>query len=97
MAYLVYTTEARRDLADIRAFLTREAGPETAERILSEFEAACQRVAELPMIGRERPEYDPDVRSIPFRDDYLIFYFPHPHGATIARVYHTARHPDDVL
>ncbi len=97
MAYFTLTPAAKADYRELRAFLTEEAGPVTAAQILGELEAACQRIAELPMIGRERPEYDPDVRSIPFRDDHLIFYFPRPFGATIARVYHTARHPDDVL
>ena len=96
MAYFVHTIEARRDLANIRAFLTEEAGPETAGRILSEIEDACQRIADFPNIGKERPELDPELRSIP-HDEYVIFYFPRSFGATIARIHHSSRDPDQVL
>ncbi len=97
MAYFTFTPAAAADYREIRAFLTEEAGSETAERILSEIDDACQRIADLPKIGRARPELDPEIRSIPFDDDYVIFYFPRSFGATIARIHHSSRDPDQVL
>lgn len=96
MAYFTLTPAAEADYREIRAFLTTEAGPETAERILSEIDDAFQRIADLPKIGRARPELDPEVRSIP-HDEYVIFYFPRSFGATIARIHHSSRDPDQVL
>ena len=97
MAYFTFAPAAANDYREIRAFLTEEAGPETAERILGGIDDACQRIADLPRIGRARPELDPEIRSIPYDDDYVIFYFPRSFGATIARIYHTSRDPDRVL
>ena len=84
MAYFTFTPTAEADYREIRAFLTAEAGPETAERILGEIDDVCQRAADFPNIGKARPEVDPDLRSIP-HDEYVIFYFPRSFGATIAR------------
>ena len=51
MAYFTLTPAAKADYRAIRAFLTEEAGPETAERFLSELEAAFERIAELRRSG----------------------------------------------
>lgn len=66
---------ARRDIAQIYAYVEQQSGSTTvAERFVRQLNEQCRRLARLPgMLGRARPELRPDIRSAPFKD-YTIFF-----------------------
>ena len=96
MAYFILLPAAKADLRNIRTYLKKHAGPETARHFLDGIEGTFEELAKRPQMGRPRPEYDPDARSFPY-EKYAIFYFPELSGAIIARVYHPSRDPGGVF
>jgi plasmid stabilization system protein ParE len=72
---LVYLAAARRDFADILEFITRESGSLTIGRgFVARLRHECEALASLPgVLGRERPELLPGIRSFAFRG-YVIFF-----------------------
>lgn len=71
---LVYRTAARRDIAEIAAHIERESASRVvAENFIDRLTAYCERLATLPgLLGRARPEFGGDWRSIAF-GNYVIF------------------------
>ena len=59
--------------------------PAAADRILDRLEERFQLMATQPLMGRERPELIPKLRSF-VSDHYVIFYFPLEDGIDILRV-----------
>jgi toxin ParE1/3/4 len=70
---LVYRVAARRDLADIAAYIEREsASRATADSFVEKLTDHCEHLASLPgLMGRPRPELGP-YRSVTF-GNYVIF------------------------
>jgi toxin ParE1/3/4 len=71
---LVYRKRARRDLADIAAFIERESRDRAvANAFVNKLFRFCEHLAKLPgLLGRPRPEYGRDYRSVTF-GSYVIF------------------------
>jgi len=65
--------EAVSDLVDLLWTYIAEGSPERADRFVDQIHEKCTTLAETPMIGRERPELLPGMRSFPV-GRYLIFY-----------------------
>ena len=61
-----------------------------AERWLEQIEAQCQQLAEMPEMGRLRPELPGSPRSFPV-GRYIIFYCPINDGIEVVRVLHGSR------
>lgn len=61
-----------------------------ADRWVDQLDAALQRLARQPLMGRARPELAPELRSLPFQR-YVIFYVPITDGVDVVRVLHSAR------
>lgn len=74
MPRLVYRTAARRDLADIAAFIERDSTSRTvAEDFINRLTDYCENLATLPgLMGRERSELRSGIRSTTF-GNYVIF------------------------
>jgi toxin ParE1/3/4 len=74
MTRLVYRAAARRDLAEIAVYIEREsASRATAESFIDKLTDYCEEFARLPgLLGRARPEFGKDYRSITF-GSYVIF------------------------
>ena len=74
MPRLIYLAAARRDIAEIAARIERESASRTiAETFIDKLTGYCERLAELPgLLGRARPEFGRDYRSITF-GSYVIF------------------------
>lgn len=84
---------AIEDLAQIRAYLLREAGVQTAGRVLGRIYSRFEQIAEQPGIGRLREdlgEGGTQVRSSVL-DPYVIFYSDKGDQTLILRVLHGAR------
>ena len=109
MPRLIYRTAALRDLAGMAAYIERESTSRAvAEDFIDRLTDYCEKLAALPgLMGRERSELRPGVRSTTF-GNYVIFmrYLdqtdPRSHLA-IVNVIHGARdmdayfaaHPED--
>lgn len=66
--------EARTDLLQIWLYLA-ERNPQAADRLLDLIDQKCRLLAEMPGMGRGRPELRPNLRSFPV-GRLLIFYRP---------------------
>jgi toxin ParE1/3/4 len=80
---------AEGDLADIWVEIARD-HIENADRFIEQLKERMQRLAEQPLIGRERPEIAKQIRSFP-HGEYLVLYRPSATGVGIARVVHGRR------
>ena len=75
MARLAILDSAKRDVADIAAYIEGESGSRiTADTFVDKLLANCLRLAALPLaVGRARPEIAPDYRSMIF-GSYVVFF-----------------------
>jgi plasmid stabilization system protein ParE len=86
---LVVTRDAENDLADLLAYLQREANSVVAEEFGRDVRATLLRLTEFPDSGAPRPEFGAYVRmSIIY--PYLLFYdHPPDHPElTLLRILH---------
>lgn len=95
MVTVRFSKGAVRDLNEMFEFVAQEDSG-AASRLINVIEERCAELAELPFLGRPRPEFFSDVRSL-FVDPFIIFYQVNGAGVTILRVYHASRDPDSVL
>ena len=70
--------------------------PVAADRVIDQIEAAEDRLALFPNLGRARPEIAIDLRSWPI-GEYLIFYRVERDRLEIVRVLHGARDLGDLF
>ena len=61
-ARLIVSNAARADVREILDYLEREAGRRVALRYAIEFDAAIDRVADLPHTGSPRTSFGPEMR-----------------------------------
>jgi len=84
--------EAHQDFLDIWGYIAGESAPSVADTFLARLYGALEMVAYAPLIGRERPEFPGNPRSVAVHP-YVIFYEPLAEGDGILvwRVIHGAR------
>jgi plasmid stabilization system protein ParE len=86
-----FTPAAEDDLFDIWSFIALD-NPLAADRLQSDLQAACQRVADKPDLGHWRRDLtDKPVRFFTVRHTYLIVYDPASEPLAVIRVLHGAR------
>ena len=85
--------EAEADLADLWAYLTQSASLATADRVLLEIQQGCQRLVELPGMGRRRHFRSPELAEVRswVIHRHVLFYRPTSHGIEVLRVIHGSR------
>lgn len=83
------TELAESDLTKIWTYIARDKS-EAADRFIDRLRSECEKLANLPDLGRPRPELANGICSFAV-GRYLIFYFPTDFGIEIARVLHGAR------
>lgn len=82
---------AKADLDGIWLYVARNAGLETADRVIDSIADRFKMLAQMPRLGRLRPDLGPAVRVFPAAS-YLIYYRERDRGGTlIARVFHAKR------
>ena len=89
MSQFRLTPEADDDLANIWLFIAQD-DFDAADRVASEIISKFDLLAENPRLGRERPEFAPELRSFAVHK-YIVFYRPGPNGIEVVRVLHGAR------
>jgi toxin ParE1/3/4 len=75
VAHLVYRAAARRDLADIAAYIEDESqSRDVADSFIGELMDYCEHIAKLPFaMGRARSDLGRGFRSVTF-GRYVIFF-----------------------
>jgi toxin ParE1/3/4 len=92
MPVVIRRPRASADLSEIWEFIADES-EERADRFIDRIDAKFRALAAQPMMGRERSELAPGLRSLPM-PPYVIFYEPLQDGVVIVRVLHGARDVD---
>jgi toxin ParE1/3/4 len=90
MLQIVYSPEARADLAAIAAYLAEHASETVAERFLDRLRLGIENMATIPGSRPLVPELGPDLRRLVV-GHYLIFYRFDDETIFIIRVLHGAR------
>jgi plasmid stabilization system protein ParE len=86
---LTFRPDALADLEEIHDYIAEDDAA-TADSFLGQLRRRCDLLAEQPMIGRERPELYPGLRSFAF-GRYVILYRVLADEVEIAAVIHGAR------
>ena len=78
MTYQVLVlAEAEGDIIDVVGYITRADGPERADHILNEIQAACEKLSEVPRRGHLPPELERlgirDFREVHYKPYRIIF------------------------
>jgi toxin ParE1/3/4 len=88
---VVYTAAAERDLTEISLYIAAN-NPRAASRFVERIRERCEHLKRFSIIGRQRAEIDPAVRSMPL-GSYLIFFQRNDQSdeVLILRVWHSRR------
>jgi toxin ParE1/3/4 len=80
---------AERDLDEIWFYISEDASPTTADRLIDDIIDRLDLLAEQPRMGRARPEFGPGVRS--FVVENYVIYYRREGQVLIARILHGRR------
>ncbi|HZL12599.1 MAG TPA: type II toxin-antitoxin system RelE/ParE family toxin [Verrucomicrobiae bacterium] len=80
---------ARSDLDEIWLYIAQD-NLDAADKLIDALVSRFPKLAAMPLIGRQREELLPRLRSFPVAR-YVIFYRPIENGIEIVRVLHGAR------
>jgi len=83
------TSLAHGDLVEI-AMTIAEDNPPAADRWLDAVDSRCKLLAQMPGLGRLRPDLAPELRSFVV-GNHVIFYRETHDGIEVIRVLHGAR------
>lgn len=83
---------AQADILEIWDYIAEDSMVE-ADRWVDRLDDKLSLWATQPMMGRDRSELDPGIRSFPW-GRYVIFYLPLPDGIDVIRVLHGSRDSD---
>ena len=89
MAIIKRTSQAHLDLVEIGLRIAED-NPTAADRWLDSIDNCCKMLAQMPEIGRSRPELAPELRSFPV-GNYVIFYRPVEDGIQVIRILYGGR------
>ncbi len=92
---LKFTPVARDDLESIWEYIAEE-NPRAATRVVQTFMQKCRMLTDNPLLGRQRDELAPGLRSFPVRN-YIIFYRVADDDLEIIRILNAARNIDSLF
>jgi toxin ParE1/3/4 len=97
---IVYTAAAERDLTEISLNIAAD-DPRAASRFVERIRERCEHLERFPIIGRQRAEIHPGIRSMPL-GSYVIFFQHNDQSdqVRILRIWHSRRKaptPADLL
>jgi toxin ParE1/3/4 len=92
---LKFTPVARDDLEQIWDYIA-ENNPQAATKMAQMLMQKCQLLAENPLLGRQRNEIAPNLRSFPTKS-YTIFYRISVENLEIIRILNAARDIDNLF
>ena len=89
MSRFLIASEAKNDLQEIWLYLSTE-NEVAANKVIQEIVRRFAILADFPLMGKERKELFPKLRSFPV-DSYVIFYQPIENGIEVLRILHGSR------
>lgn len=89
MKPVVFTPQARRDLAEIADYIARD-NPRRAVSFIEELEQRCIALAKAPQAPRRFPQLGADAHILPYRN-YIVIYRDLATEVSITRIIHGAR------
>jgi toxin ParE1/3/4 len=92
MATFKLSRRAEADLLNIGAYTLDRWGDDQAVRYLAELEACCQRLADLPLLGRACNHIRPGLRCME-QGSHIVFYRPAAEFVFISRILHQSMLP----
>ena len=95
MKRCAFTLLARADLRDIYDYIAAK-DPDSALDFVTRLQLMCERLAEMPGLGRKRAEIAEDIRGFPV-ERYIIFYRIIEDGVEILRVLHGSRDMEGIF
>jgi toxin ParE1/3/4 len=81
---IVRRPQAHLDLVEIWSFIAED-NEAAADRMLDRFEDVLRKRRDRPLLGRERKELAPGLRSFPVAS-YVLYYLPLASGIELVRV-----------
>ena len=94
MNRVVLSESARRDRQSITAYTVNHFGIAQAEKLMGQFEAVLDILAQSPHLGRERPELDPpghSFRYLSIMKTFVLVYRSVGDRIEVARILHGAQ------
>ena len=95
MKQCIFSPRARKDFSDILDYIG-ETSPDSALDFVTRLQLMCDRLAEMPELGRKRDDLLPGIRGFPV-ERYIIFYRILEGGVEIIRVVHGARDIESIF
>ena len=89
MRQLIVSPAALADLREIWEFIATD-DPAAADLVLDEVGGRLDLLLDSPLMGRQRPELAPGLRSF-LSGRYVIFYIAEEEAVRVVRVLHGAR------
>ena len=86
MARVTRRPQAETDILEIWEYIAADS-VEQADRWIDKLDRSLELWATQPMMGRERAELAPGLRSLPF-GRYVVFFLPLEDGIDVVRVMH---------
>jgi addiction module RelE/StbE family toxin len=88
---VLWTEQARADLAAIRAFISQDS-PHYASVVITRLIAATERLAQFPESGRAVPEFEnPEIREVVHRPYRIVYRLVGAHEIHVLTVHHASR------
>ncbi|MCY4427864.1 MAG: type II toxin-antitoxin system RelE/ParE family toxin [Halieaceae bacterium] len=94
MAAYRLTRDAQSDLIEIRRYTVQEWGAVQSQKYLSELRKTIRLLAEVPSLGKARPEAGLKVLSFPYAS-HVIYYVVHEQVLVVFAVLHKRMVPLD--
>lgn len=90
------SADALADLAEIRAYLLREAGPAVSSRVVGRIRKTLAQIGRMPNTGSLRPEFGEGVR-FHISGPYVIYVQVGDRSVVVLRLLHSARDRDAIM
>jgi plasmid stabilization system protein ParE len=90
------SAEALADVAEIRSYLLREAGPAVSTRILARIRKKLAVIERMPETGALRPEFGEHVR-LHVSGAYIIYVQVHPDRVDVLHILHAAQDREGIM
>ncbi len=88
--------EALADIAEIRAYLRREAGPAVSTRVLARIRKKLAAIERMPETGAVRPEFGGRMR-LHVSGSYVIYVQVGADRVDVVRIFHAAQDRDTIM
>ncbi len=90
------TPDAQSDLIEIRRYTVHQWGPAQSQKYLSELRKTLRLLAEIPSLGKPKPEVGTNVLSFTHAS-HVVYYVAHERQLVVFGVLHKRMVPNNHL